>query len=108
MTTNGGAVSGRRSWYMDLTRAEPRGVVQVSPGLCDRRSERFTLPEHVLRLAQAEYERQFGSAQDYERMQERSGLGILEVIGLLADYVDRLGGKPTRPRSLPDEVQTDG
>lgn len=92
-------MSAKRSWYMDLSRAEPRGVVQL--GALERRRHgdpRFTLPEHVLRLAQAEYERQFGRSQDYERMQERAGLSLLEVVGLLADYVDRLGGKPTDPR----------
>lgn len=93
----------KRNWYMELMAAQPRGVVQVESFLRDRRrheSERFTLPEHVLRLAQTEYEHQYGRTQDYERMQERSGLGILEVIGLLADYVDRLGGKPTAPRKV--------
>lgn len=31
-------------------------------------------------------------------MQERGGLSVDEVIGLLADYVERLGGTPTSPR----------
>jgi hypothetical protein len=77
--------------------------VQVESFLRDhdrRRGKRFTLPEHVLRLAQAEYERQYGTSMDYERMQERSGLGILEVVGLLADYLDRLGAEPTKPRVI--------
>lgn len=63
----------------------------------DHRS--LTLPEPVLRLAQREYEAQYGHQQDYERMQERGGLSLGEVIGLLADYVERLGGKPTEPRA---------
>lgn len=90
-------------WYGSLSRySGPAGVVQVESRVrrADR-GERLTLPEHVLRLAQAEYERQHGHDQDYERMQERSGLGILEVVALLADYVDRLGGKPTPPRAAP-------
>jgi hypothetical protein len=86
-------------WYFTLTDAKPRGVVQTDG--FERRlngSSRYTLPEHVLRLAQAEYEHRFGTEQDYERMQERAGLSILEVVGLLADYCDRLGGKPTAAR----------
>ena len=56
------------------------------------------LPERLLRLAHAEYVRQCGNRQDYERMQERGGLSVLEVTRLLADYVERLGGEPTKPR----------
>lgn len=53
----------------------------------------------VLRLAQAEYEHQHGNSQDYERMQERMGLSVTEVIALLADLAERHGAKPTRPRA---------
>jgi hypothetical protein len=88
----------RQGWSGALSSYDgPTGVVQVE--FRRERAERLRLPEHVLRLAQAEYEHQFGHEQDYERMQERSGLGMLEVVALLADYVDRLGGKPTEPRS---------
>lgn len=90
----------RRKWYGSLHNSDlPQGRVQVEGQVRDaeRRSLPFTLPEHVLRLAQAEYERRF-SGQDYERMQERGGLGVLEVVALLADYVERLGGTPTEPR----------
>ncbi len=77
----------------------PVGVVQV-----DRRQfgettfRSIELPEHTLRLAQAEYERQYGTSQDYEKMQRRGGLSVLEVIGLLSCYLDRLGAQPTKPR----------
>lgn len=74
--------------------AEPSGVVQVEDQI--NRRYGLHLPEHVLRLAHAEYDRQH-PGQPYERMQERGGLGILEVVGLLADYVDRLGGEPSLP-----------
>jgi hypothetical protein len=63
----------------------PKGIAQV--GLL-RKKERIELPEPVLRLAQAEYDRQF-PGQPYERMQERGGLGVLEIIGLLADALER-------------------
>lgn len=92
-------MSGRRKWYGSLQSGQPRGVVQTD-GFERRlrRDPRFTMPEHVLRLAQTEYEMQYGTDQDYERMQERGGLSVLEVVALLADYVERLGGKPTEPR----------
>lgn len=90
-------------WYMELNRPEHKqGVVQVGDSIrraTQRGGDRITLPEHVLRLAQAEYERQFGHKQDYERMQERGGLSVMEVIGLLADAAERRGAKPTLPRA---------
>lgn len=69
----------------------PVGKVQVESQIRDaeRRSEGLRLPEQVLRLAQAEYDRQF-PGQPYERMQQRGGLGVLEVVALLADYIERI------------------
>lgn len=81
---------------------EPRGVYQIDSELRHPIGKRPTLPEAILRLAQAEYEAQCGSRQDYERMQQRQGLSILEVVRLLADYVERLGGEPTKPRTNRD------
>lgn len=92
MTTKPSVWAGRMS-------EEPSGRVQVDRRFQERYGQSAArLPEHVLRLAQMEYERQYGSGQDYERMQERGGLSVCEVIGLLADYVERLGGNPTVPR----------
>jgi hypothetical protein len=71
-------------------------VVQVDARLKERYpTEHFTLPEEVLRLAQAEYDIRYPDKQPYERMQERGGLSVLEIVGLLADHVERLkaGGK---------------
>jgi hypothetical protein len=84
----------------------PTGVAQVGDRLRHRSS--IDLPEHVLRLAQAEYEHQHGTRQDYERMQERMGLSVTEVIALLADLAERHGAKPTLPRPIPGEVAGDG
>ena len=90
------------TWYGTLNHALPRGVVQLESSLQDtircRDRSRFTLPEGVLRLAHTEYEHQYGHQQDYERMQERGGLGVLEVVALLADLAERFGAKPTEPR----------
>lgn len=67
----------------------PRGKVQVESTLRrERREGGLTLPEPMLRLAQAEYDRQF-PGQPYERMQERGGLSLLEVVGLLCDRIER-------------------
>lgn len=98
----------KRRWVGSLSGSNPgpRGKVQISSEIRDavrgRTHSELTLPEPVLRLAQAEYEHHFGHSQDYERMQERGGLSLYEVIGLLADYVERLGGKPTEPRGTQD------
>lgn len=92
---------GRRTWYMKLgnTRVEePTGTVQIS-GEIRRGAQSMRLPEGVLRLAQAEYEHQHGTQQDYECMQERMGLSIGEVVALLADLAERHGAKPTLPRA---------
>ncbi len=77
------------------------GVAQVDASLCNRSS--INISEQILRLAHAEYEKQY-PGQDYERMQERHGLSILEIIGLLADHVERLGGKPSAPRTAQEKV----
>lgn len=74
---------------------------QIDDGLQERvirvRQEQPVIPESIQRLAHAEYEKQH-SGQDYERMQERGGLSVLEIVRLLADHVERLGGKPCEPR----------
>ena len=57
----------RERWSGRVLNSEPRGVAQFH-------REIRTLPEGILRLAQAEYEYQYGTSQDYERMQERGGL----------------------------------
>lgn len=82
--------------------AEPQGIFQIDTALeravIRYRGQQPTLPESLLRLAHSEYERQH-PGQDYERMQARGGLSLLEIVRLLADYLERLGGKPTARRS---------
>lgn len=87
----------RGRWYGNVMGVDPLGVAQVDHHL--NRVSSIYLSEHVLRLAQAEYEHQYGTQQDYERMQERHGLSVLEVVGLLADLAERHGAKPTQPRA---------
>lgn len=49
-----------------------------------------TIKERYAREAYKEYEAQFGSAQSFERIHERGGFGIEEIIGLLCNRIDRL------------------
>lgn len=87
----------KRRWYGNLTRwTGPAGKVQVGAELRSYPPKPLRLPEPVLRLAQDEYDRQF-PGQPYERMQERGGLGVLEIIGLLADSLERHGVHPSAP-----------
>ena len=47
------------------------------------------ISEDIVRLAYAEYHKQH-PAQSFERIQERGGFGVHEVIRLLADHIERL------------------
>lgn len=66
---------------------------QIDDGLKEwvnsKRHKKPIIPESIQRLAHAEYTRQH-PGQSYERMQDRGGLSVLEMIRLLADYVERL------------------
>lgn len=76
-----------QSWTGDMGTAQIDSALRSSP---DRRVPRsLKLPEPVLRLAQAEYDARY-PGQPYERMQERGGLSVLEIVALLADRVQRL------------------
>lgn len=95
-------VQGERSWYghtfemMTGKSVEPSGVVQIGDSVRNAArggGPRFRLPEGILRLAQDEYDRQH-PGQPYERMQERGGLGLTEIISLLADSLNRHGVFP--------------
>ncbi len=96
------------NWYFNITSAptavRPHGVIQTRADvrLIEDQSGPFTLPEHVLRLAHAEYTRRF-PGQDFERIQERHGFGLFEVVGLLADHLDHLGAVPSPPRREADK-----
>lgn len=80
--------SGAR-WYGGISSWKgPTGVAQREHVSWDDRYKALHLPEPVLLLAQAEYDIQF-PGQPYKRMQERGGLGVLEIIALLADALER-------------------
>lgn len=94
-----------RAWCGNVvTWPGARGVVQIGSPLREavrdnRRS--LALPEPILRLAQDEYDLQY-SGQPYERMQERGGLSVYEVIGLLADALERRGPSAKSPSMFSD------
>lgn len=88
---------GDRTWYQKLgaRTEEPTGTVQLGEQM--RRSNSWRLPEHVLRLAQAEYQHQYGNGQDYETMQAR--------MGALRDRGDSAARRPRRaPRGQADQA----
>lgn len=47
------------------------------------------LDERIARLAYEEYERQYGNSQSFERLHQRGGFSVGEVITLLADALLR-------------------
>ena len=78
---------------------EPTGVVQIDDCLTDLMVRREGIPrppESILRLAHAEYKHQHHN-QDFETIQKRAGFSVFEVVRLLADYVERLGGTIIEP-----------
>ena len=75
-----------RKWYVsDRWGAADKGKVQVGSEL--RNATTVMVPETILRRAHREYELRF-AGQSYGRMQERGGLGVIEVIMLLADALE--------------------
>lgn len=52
-------------------------------------SRRPRLPEEIARLAYEEYANQGHGGQSFDRLHERGGFGVTEVICLLADLVER-------------------
>lgn len=79
----------RRRHYANRANV-PKGIVQVEPMFEQRigRPKPVYLPESILRLAHEEYSMYHN--QSFERIQERGGFGVMEVITLLADHINRL------------------
>jgi len=80
-------------WYVSgRWAAADKGKVQVGSDL--RSQTGVMMPEQILRRAHQEYALRF-SGQDYERMQERGGLGVIELIMLLADALETADARRT-------------
>lgn len=89
-----------RRWIEELYKAKPRGPVQIS-AIGD-------LPMRVLELAYEEYAHNYGTEQSLARLNERGGLSVGEVIGLLADLIEREreSRKPVKsPRPIPVDAE---
>ncbi len=70
---------------------EPTGILQRDECMSDiavRRDGKPTLPMTILKLAHDEYRAQ-GHSQSLERIQERGGFGVFEIVRLLADGIER-------------------
>jgi hypothetical protein len=93
---------GERRWYGMLSSFKgPTARVQIESPLVERYGQRSTtLPEPIVRMAADEYNRHYD--QSYERLQERGGLGVLEIVALLADRCERLGGAVPDAPSVPE------
>lgn len=72
-------------WVQNMRSAVKR--VPVQGRVCG--STRPTIPEGVARLAYEEYAHNYGTSQSFERLHERGGFGTDELIGLLADPIER-------------------
>ncbi len=73
---------------------EQKGVVQRDHELSDlivRKCGLKLVPIRVLRLAHEEYSRHHN--QSLERIQDRGGFSVLEVIELLSDRIERENGR---------------
>lgn len=68
-----------------------QGIVQIDSRIHNviRDQGGLTMPEVILRRAHVEYQAQ-GHGQTYEEIQQRGGLGLMEIITLLHDAVKRL------------------
>lgn len=75
-------------WYMSSVCVERKGQKRA-PIQAHRwkRDVNPTLPDELVRLASAEYNRQ-GFGQSHERLCERGGLSDVEIITLLADALE--------------------
>lgn len=69
---------------------------------------RAGVPEPIARMAYAEYERQYGSSQSFDRLHERGGFGAIELMLLLCQRIAFLearftGVKATEARVIARE-----
>lgn len=77
-------------WYMRINLREGPQV----PVQWDRRDERQTIHEGIAKLAHEEYARHHD--QSFERLHERGGFGIGEILCLLADNIEYWKAKSGR------------
>lgn len=61
--------------------------VPIQVGTFHRPGVRTTVPTPVAEMAYAEYARQNGTSQSFERLHERGGFGVLELMHLLCQRI---------------------
>jgi len=85
-------------------KSQGKPTVTVQSGTFRQRPrERPELNAIIVQIAEAEYERQFGIGQTIDRLRERGGLSLGEVIVLLAEAVCRFAPEGAlTPTSLKD------
>lgn len=73
----------RGRWYGNTVRYEQRMPMQhTHPPMRG-------IPEPIARLAYEEYANQGNQEQSFERLHDRGGFSDVEIIGLLADLIER-------------------
>jgi hypothetical protein len=61
--------------------------VPIQVGVELGRDGRSTVPEPIARMAYAEYERQGHGSQSFDRLHERGGFGVVELMTLLCQRI---------------------
>lgn len=64
-------------------------LVPTSPCQNELGSSRPTIPRAWAEEAHREYAEQYGTVQSLERLEERGGFGLCEIISLLMDALNR-------------------
>lgn len=83
-----------------LEEARQRPVrMPVQVGTFHRPGVRTTVPTPIAEMAYAEYARQYGTDQSFERLHQRGGFGVIELMTLLCQRIvfveARFAGKTT-------------
>lgn len=80
---------------------KPLVRVQGDMNAFERRGLSFNAT--IVQIAEAEYERQYGTSQTIDRLRQRGGLGMGEMMTLLAEAVCRYAPEEAlTPKSLTD------
>lgn len=83
---------------------KPTTTVQGGWPWTEDRFARIELSAAIVEMAEAEYERQYGTThQTIARIRERGGLSLNEVVTLLADALQRFAPNDLKPKSAEED-----
>lgn len=68
-------------------RSEKPARVPVQVGTFHRPGVRTSVPTPIAEMAYAEYVRQYGNDQSFERLHQRGGFGVIELMALLCQRI---------------------